>query len=135
MLPYRLFVRRGAAIALLVCASAATAEDRSAPVPPSPDPFSISEAPIKPIIDIGRPVDPGRLAGLRGGADIAESTILIDGVVDDNTANQIVTGSNSISDGAFANANGLNTVIQNTGANVLIQYATIVQVEFVDSGP
>ena len=35
----------------------------------------------------------------------------------------------------FANASGISTVIQNTGANVLIQNAMIVNVKFADSGP
>jgi hypothetical protein len=35
-----------------------------------------------------------------------------------------------IAGGSFSNASGLPTVIQNTGANVLIQNATIVNVRF-----
>jgi hypothetical protein len=45
-----------------------------------------------------------------------------------NEANNTVTGYNAIDSGAFANAAGINSVIQNTGNNVLIQDATIVNV-------
>ena len=69
----------------------------------------------------------------RGGTDLAPSmpgsVILSSGAVSDNRAVDVITGSNSIRDGAFANASGLPIVIQNTGANVLIQNATIVNVQ------
>jgi len=52
------------------------------------------------------------------------------GTVANNTALNVDTGSNMISGGSFSNASGLPTVIQNTGANVLIQNATIVNVRF-----
>jgi len=52
------------------------------------------------------------------------------GTVAHNTANRVVTGSNSISQGSFANSSGLPTVIQNSGANVLIQNATVLNVRF-----
>jgi hypothetical protein len=52
------------------------------------------------------------------------------GTVANNTARNVDTGSNMISGGSFSNASGLPTVIQNTGANVLIQNATIVNVRF-----
>jgi len=52
------------------------------------------------------------------------------GRVANNTANRVETGSNSISQGSFASASGLPTVIQNSGANVLIQNATVLNVRF-----
>ena len=52
------------------------------------------------------------------------------GTVANNTARNVDTGSNVIAGGSFSNASGLPTVIQNTGANVLIQNATIVNVRF-----
>lgn len=52
------------------------------------------------------------------------------GSVADNTASRVQTGSNTISEGSFANSSGLPTVIQNTGANVLIQNATVLNVRF-----
>ena len=57
----------------------------------------------------------------------------LDGTLEGNTAINSVTGSNLISNGAFADASGLTTAIQNSGNNVLIQNATIVNV--VIEGP
>ncbi|KQW96817.1 hypothetical protein ASC94_08305 [Massilia sp. Root418] len=74
--------------------------------------------------------DDGRLEQLRGGADTVWNDMKLSGTVGANTALNVVTGANLISDGAFANAAGLPTVIQNSGANVLIQNATIVNVQF-----
>ena len=51
------------------------------------------------------------------------------GVVADNRAVNVTTGNNAISEGAFANTSGLPMVVQNTGNNVLIQNATIVNVQ------
>ena len=45
------------------------------------------------------------------------------------SASNVTTGSNVISDGAFAGIGGLPMVIQNSGNNVLIQNATIVNVQ------
>src|SRR4051794_16013652 len=45
----------------------------------------------------------------------------IDGNVQDNAAMNNVTGRNIMTNGAFTNASGLSTVIQNSGNNVLIQ--------------
>lgn len=45
-----------------------------------------------------------------------------------NQANNTVNGYNIIDHGAFAQASGINSVIQNTGNNVIIQDATIVNV-------
>ena len=63
----------------------------------------------------------------RGAGDIA-SEMQLKGVVSDNRAVNVTTGSNLISDSAFANAVGMPMVVQNTGNNVLIQNATIVNV-------
>ncbi|MCT9014840.1 hypothetical protein N6G05_14835 [Cupriavidus gilardii] len=78
----------------------------------------------------GKPVDTAALNEIRGGAEVVVNDMRLAGVVADNTANRVITGSNAISDGAFANASGLPTVIQNTGANTLIQNATILNVRF-----
>ena len=51
------------------------------------------------------------------------------GTTSGNSATQVVTGSNAISAGSFANMSGLPVVIQNSGANVLIQNAVIVHVQ------
>lgn len=78
----------------------------------------------------GTPVPDGGLARQRGGAALPSSEMKLDGAVGNNAATNVVTGANIISDGAFSNASGLPMVIQNSGANVLIQNATIVNVQF-----
>ncbi|WP_371860579.1 hypothetical protein [Pseudoduganella lurida] len=75
-------------------------------------------------------LDDARLADLRGGTETPWSDMKLNGTVGNNAATNVVTGSNVITEGSFANASGLPMVIQNTGANVLIQNATIVNVQF-----
>lgn len=84
---------------------------------------------------IGSVVDSDSLERLRGGLGGVDNKVLIEGTVSGNTAEQTVSGSNSISDGAFANAAGINTVIQNTGNNVLIQNGMVVNLQFVAPVP
>jgi hypothetical protein len=69
------------------------------------------------------------LAHQRGGTD-TRNDARIDGAVAANTAVQVVTGNNSIDAGSFANMAGIPVVIQNSGANVLIQNATIINLQF-----
>jgi hypothetical protein len=75
-----------------------------------------------------RPLDLLALSAERGGTEVFNDMTL-EGVVADNQASQLVTGGNFISDGAFSGASGLPMVIQNSGNNVLIQNATIVNVQ------
>ncbi|HKU88941.1 MAG TPA: hypothetical protein VJP84_04070, partial [Steroidobacteraceae bacterium] len=82
---------------------------------------------------LGDPVSTETLAEQRGGDDeFVHNTIRVNGTVTDNSATNVVTGANSIADGSFANSSGIMSVVQNTGANVLIQSATIVNVQFAD---
>jgi hypothetical protein len=87
--------------------------------------------------DLGVALDRDALDAMRGGDDTHTTTNTIDvhGDVGGNTATDIVTGTNSIDGGSFANAAGIATVIQNTGANVLIQNAMVVNLQFVEPGP
>jgi hypothetical protein len=75
-----------------------------------------------------KPMTAAVLAAKRGG-DRVFNDAQLKGVVADNQASNLTTGTNTISDGAFAGAAGLSTVIQNSGNNVLIQNATIVNVQ------
>ncbi len=77
-----------------------------------------------------KPVPAKTLADKRGGAEFKTVTNLNDvrGTVENNSATNVVTGSNTIS-ASFAGATGVPMVIQNTGNNVLIQNATIVNVQ------
>jgi hypothetical protein len=76
-----------------------------------------------------KPVAAARLAGLRGGTDIVSSDMRLSGTTANNTANNVATGTNAISAGSFSNMTGLPVVIQNTGANVLIQNAVILNLQ------
>ncbi|TAM51384.1 MAG: hypothetical protein EPN57_18925 [Paraburkholderia sp.] len=66
----------------------------------------------------------------RRGGDALIGQNYLTGSVADNAATNVATGSNTIGGGSFANSSGLPTVIQNTGANVLIQNATVLNVRF-----
>jgi hypothetical protein len=75
-----------------------------------------------------KPLEAAALSAKRGGDRVFNDSQL-KGVVADNQASNLTTGMNVISEGAFAGSSGLSTVIQNTGNNVLIQNATIVNVQ------
>ena len=75
-----------------------------------------------------RPVSAESLAAYRGGTQVLND-MKLRGIVADNQAINVTTGSNVISDGALAGAAGIPMVIQNSGNNVLIQSATIVNVQ------
>ena len=50
----------------------------------------------------------------------------MDGVVANNSADNTWTGDNIIDSGSFSDTSGIVSVVQNTGNNVLIQNATVV---------
>jgi hypothetical protein len=79
-------------------------------------------------VDAGTSIDIAVLDSYRAGAQVYNS-LKPDGLVENNTAINVATGMNSITEGAFANASGLPIAIQNSGANVLIQNATIINVQ------
>lgn len=99
------------------------------------EPDDAGKAP--PTIDatIGTPLAVDALERMRGGEDSIDNDINVHGEVTGNSADRVVTGSNVIDGGSFGNAAGINTVIQNTGNNVLIQNAMIVNVKFADPRP
>lgn len=69
------------------------------------------------------------LDGQRGGQDLHISEMDLKGVVGQNVATNLTTGGNFIGEGAFGNAAGIPLVVQNSGNNVLIQNAVIVNVK------
>jgi hypothetical protein len=69
------------------------------------------------------------LAESRGGADQIANEATLGGTVSGNSAVNLTTGSNTIDAGSFANASGLPVVIQNSGSNVLIQNATVINLQ------
>ncbi|MEN1939637.1 hypothetical protein WCE41_02980 [Luteimonas sp. MJ246] len=80
----------------------------------------------------GQAVAGSTLGTLRGGESTSLVIVDVDnsGNVEGNTAIGTVGGSNVVTGGAFGNAAGISTVIQNSGANVLIQNGTAVNVQF-----
>lgn len=75
-------------------------------------------------------VDLERLGHERGRADTVVNDTKLNGDVANNSATNVNTGSNTIDAGSFANMSGIPVVIQNSGANVLIQNATVINLQF-----
>ena len=138
----RIILTGGATLAALLWTASAIAEEQSAS---SPAPSSVATAsttsssyllssPVSAPAATRRnpfasqPVPADALAAKRGGALVFNDNQL-KGVVADNQASNLTTGMNVISDGAFSGSSGMPTVIQNSGNNVLIQNATIVNVQ------
>lgn len=78
---------------------------------------------------MGRSVKASDLAGFSGGTAITNKMSL-NGTVSNNSDTNVSTGMNSIGGGSFADSAGIPMVIQNSGNNVLIQNATIINVQF-----
>jgi hypothetical protein len=83
-----------------------------------------------PVPGFGTPLSMASLQDLRGGFDSVKNDLQLSGTVADNLARNVVTGNNTIADGSFANVTGFPIVIQNSGANVLIQNATIINIQY-----
>ena len=129
--------RFGCGLLLLLCIASpgvpATDAPRSAvPAPRTGATTAAVAAPAQSayVDGLGASVGGSTLAQSRGGIETTTETMTLNGSVDHNTDNQVVTGSNLIDGGAFAGAVGLPTVIQNSGNNVLIQTGVIVNVQF-----
>ncbi len=79
---------------------------------------------------------PGRAAAdelldaARGGSEVTKIDTRLTGSVGGNSASNVTTGANVIQNGSFANMSGIPIVVQNTGANVLIQNATVINLQF-----
>jgi hypothetical protein len=70
-----------------------------------------------------------QLQAMTGGTDTHVNNLNTqetNGTVSNNSNFSLGNGANNLDGGAFGNSAGVNTVIQNTGNNVLIQNATIV---------
>lgn len=83
---------------------------------------------VVPMMTLGAgPVSDTALDVRRGGTETLNDMDL-DGVVSGNHAANLVTGQNIVTDGSLSGNAGLATVVQNSGNNVLIQNATIVNI-------
>jgi hypothetical protein len=108
----------------VVAAPALIATPTQAAAAAEPSPAEIRRNPFG-----SKPIASSALAARRGGDDRVFNDNKLKGVVADNKASNLTTGMNVLSEGAFAGSSGLSTVIQNSGNNVLIQNATIVNVQ------
>lgn len=77
----------------------------------------------------GAPVTSSDLAQARGGTFQVENNMVLNGTTSNNSAQNVVTGNNSIDGGSFSHMNGFPVVVQNSGANVLVQNAVIVNLQ------
>jgi hypothetical protein len=125
-------------LSILMC-GASTVVEATDPPAQAPKPVPAQATPAQPVStttstsssptsDLGKSADLATLENMSGGTDVS-NRINMHGDVSNNSANDIVTGNNSIDSGSFANSAGLPMVIQNSGNNVLIQNATIVSVQ------
>jgi hypothetical protein len=100
----------------------------------TPVPANVQQQPMETMAGMGPSIAPESLDQYRGGSSVSVNSIkseaVSNGLLQDATATNVATGNNIIADGAFSNAYGLPIVIQNSGANVLIQNSTIVNVQF-----
>lgn len=123
-----------ATLALAVCSSgwvfanAANLDDASQTVANVAE-ASISQTAPAVVSDFGVPLESGQLDDYRGGFDLVKNDMQLNGTVANNSAVNVMTGSNYIAEGSFSNSSGFPMVIQNSGANVLIQNATIFNLQ------
>ena len=115
----------GAAGALLTSHASAQSMPNEPPNLPSAVPSTSPGIP-----GLGLPLTGQKLAVLRGGFDTVNNDMQLSGSVANNSAVNVASGNNYIADGSFTNMTGLPVTIQNSGSNVLIQNATIVNVQF-----
>lgn len=108
-----------------VVAQAAPPASRSVAVARSVAPATGARSAVR---GFGAAVDQYTLASLSGGANVSEN-ITITGSVSNTATTNVSTGYNWIGGGAFGGAAGLPMVIQNSGNSVLIQNATVVNVQ------
>lgn len=78
---------------------------------------------------LGPAVPESRMTVERGGHTTVNNTNQLEAALYDNQALANVTGSNTIATSAFSGMSGYATVVQNSGNNVIIQSATILNVK------
>jgi hypothetical protein len=116
---------------LLAATLALTAGARAAAPDCSPPAQPEQGAPPQPHADspLGAATADDLLDSARGGSERTTITTTLNGTVEGNSATNVTTGSNVIQSGSFANMAGIPIVVQNTGANVLIQNATTINLQ------
>jgi hypothetical protein len=116
-----------AVLALLASPAWAGTDEPPVKQDAKPETAPPSRAGVK--LDLGPAAGLGQLEKARGGAE-TKNDMKLDGVVTGNSATNVSTGANVIDSGSFSNMSGIPVVIQNSGANVLIQNATIINLQF-----
>jgi len=141
-LPQACALALAAALAGQACASEPALLDASQIAAPAIDgieqllttPAALATHEDRNILSIGgnqvHAVDLDKLEHERGRADTIIQDTKLNGDVANNSAFNVQTGSNTIDSGSFANMSGIPVVIQNSGANVLIQNATVINLQF-----
>lgn len=90
---------------------------------------ALAQAGPGPATEFGKPLANAQLDDYRGGFDWVRNDTQLNATVANNSAVNVLSGNNTVTDSAFTNASGLPMVIQNTGSNVSIQNATVVNVQ------
>ena len=80
------------------------------------------------ILAFGEQVADADLSTYRGGLALQTNDMRLNGNLYNNQAIANVTGSNFVTQDAFSGASGFSTVVQNSGNNVIIQNATILNI-------
>ncbi len=78
---------------------------------------------------LGPAVSEEMLSENRGGYTQIINTNNLNAQLYNNQANYNITGTNTVNGGSFANSSGFATIIQNSGNNVIIQNATILNLK------
>ena len=93
-------------------------------------PLSVAQEPAPAATEtlFQRVVPNEQLASLRGGAQQV-NLMDLDAALHHNSARATMSGDNTVSSGAFANSSGVVNVVQNSGNNVIIQNATILNLD------
>ncbi len=80
------------------------------------------------ISTFGDQVTDADLSKYRGGSALQISEMNLNSNLNNNQAIDNITGSNFVTQDAFSGASGFSTVVQNSGNNVIIQNATILNI-------
>ena len=90
---------------------------------------SATEATPQATIDFGEPEPAQALEQYRGREGLQLNIQETRATLSDNVASRNQTGHNTISDGSFSGAVGFPVAVQNTGNNVIIQNAFIINLD------
>lgn len=110
------------------CQTLPAAPQSAPPAAHTPDSATLHQAAV-PVAGWGSPAQQEKLSGSRGGTAMVSNDATLGASVTRNTATNVTTGSNIIEGGSFASMSGIPMVIQNSGANVLIQNATVINLQ------